>query len=117
MLRGDVAALLDLQAEVAAAVDDERRHADGRQHVAHVDLGVHLRQRHGRAGARAHAQVGRPPIAELPGRSRRARRALLDADRAAPVALHQLEEALALLRRRRPRVVVRPGCAWRRCRS
>ena len=54
---------------VAGAVEDERRHADRRQDVADVDLGVHPRQRDGRAGARAHAQVASPTSALNAGSS------------------------------------------------
>ena len=44
-LLGHVAAAADRERPIAGAVEDERRHADRWQHVADVDLGVHLEQR------------------------------------------------------------------------
>ena len=103
--RREIPSFLDLHAPITAAVEHERRHADRRQHVANVDLGVHPRQRHGGARARAHAQVGCPPLAErgiggLRGRPH------LDADGASPLGDHLVAERIALLARRAPRVVL-----------
>lgn len=50
---GDVAALLDRHPLVVDVVEDERGHADRRQHVTHVDEQVHVRERLLGAGARA----------------------------------------------------------------
>ena len=101
---GDVAPLLDLETLVVGAVDDERRDVHRGQDVADVDLGVHLRQGERRAGARAHAEVGGPPLSEarVVGHGGRA---LFESDGAAPVAPYLLEEVLALFGRRRPGVV------------
>ena len=72
---GDVAAFVDRQQPIVGAVQDQRRHADRRQHVADVDVGVHPRQRQRRAGAGAHPQVGAPPVAERRVVRRRSARA------------------------------------------
>ena len=107
---GDVAPFLDRQALVVGAVQHQRRHADRRQDVTDVDLGVHLGQRQHRSGAGAHPQVGAPPVAE-----RRvvgpARRADLDPDRAAPAGADLLEEMLVRCARRPPGIVGRPQAA------
>src|SRR5947207_881941 len=58
---GDVAReitpLLDVHVAVAAAVQHERRRADRRQVLTNVDVRIHLRERHGSAWTRRHAQV------------------------------------------------------------
>ena len=84
----------------------QRRHADCRQHVAHVHLRIHLREGDGRTGARTHSQIGSPPLSEKRIASL-TRCALLQPNRPATVLAHLLNEMLALVRRRRPRVV---GC-------
>jgi hypothetical protein len=48
---GDVAALADLEAAVAGAMDHQSRHAHQREDGANIDLGVHMRERDGGAGA------------------------------------------------------------------
>src|SRR2546421_8441735 len=75
--------------------------------MAHVYLGIHLRQSQSRAGTRAHAQVGRPPLTKLRIMGN-GRRTLFQADGAAPVLTHLLEEMLPLLCCRRPGVIARP---------
>ena len=85
-------------------MEDERRNANRRQDVANVDLGVHTRQRERRAGARAHPQVGRPPRPKRRIRSHR-RRALLDADRAAPLVADPRVEGLPGFVCRSPRIL------------
>jgi len=103
----DEAPFLDLQTLIVGAMQHECRHAHGRQHVADVDLGVHARERQRGARARAHPQVGGPPLAEcrVAGLRRRPR---LDAHRAAPVLADFLEEVFAFGACRRPRVIRRP---------
>ena len=105
--RCEVAPFLDNQAPVAGPMQNERRHADKRQHLTDVHFGVHARQRQRRAGARALAQVVRPPVAEG-GIVRAAGRALLDPKRAAPMPLDLLVERFALVFGRAPRIVRRP---------
>ena len=85
-------------------MEDQRRDLNARQDAADVDLGVHPCQRDGRAGARAHPEVRRPPLAEgRIGGSRR--RPLLDADRSAPFIDDLLTERVALFARRPPGVI------------
>lgn len=36
--RSSITAFFDLQAEIAASVNDERRYTDRRQHNSHIDL-------------------------------------------------------------------------------
>ena len=102
----DVAPFLRQQGAIAAAVQDQRGHADRRQDAAHVDFRVHLRQRDRGRRAGAHAQERRPPLAKR-GIVGHARRPLLHADRAAPVLDNLAEEGFALLACRRPRIVDR----------
>src|SRR5262245_29466796 len=49
--RGDVAALLDVRVAILRPVHDDRRNANRRQYLPHVDMGVHLLQGHRRARA------------------------------------------------------------------
>ncbi len=53
--RGEVTALLDVQASVAGAVQHERRHLDQGENVANVDFCVHSRQCDSGARAGPHA--------------------------------------------------------------
>src|SRR6185369_3367754 len=82
----------------------ERGHAYRRQHVSHVDLRIHLRQRHSRARTRAHSQVRGPPVAKLRVVSH-TRRALVDADWSTPLLAHHFEKVFALFERRSPRIL------------
>ena len=50
---GEVAAVADADEVVVAVVDDERRHVDERQQLAHVELERRLRPRARHAGRRA----------------------------------------------------------------
>ena len=111
-----VAAFLDQQAAIAGAVQHQRRHADERQHVADVDLGVHLRQRDRRAGLAPMPQVRRPPFAErrIGGA---ARRPLLDPDRPAPVRRRSPRRTLRAPPASAPTDSRAPTAASRRCRS
>ncbi len=61
---GDVAALLDLVDAGVEPMQDERRHADGRQDVADVDLRVHAVEGDDGAGAGAQPQAGAEPGTE-----------------------------------------------------
>ena len=63
-LIGDKAALFGLEAHIARAVNDERRHPDRRQHPANVDLRVHLCKCYGRTGTGTITQILGPPGAE-----------------------------------------------------
>src|SRR4051812_32575586 len=103
-LARDVAPLFDLQAHVIRAMYDERRDVYGRENLPHVNLRVHLRQGERSAGARAHAQVGRPPLSKTRV-VRDRRRALLQTDGAAPMLSYLLEEVAALLRGRSPGIL------------
>src|SRR6185369_10040361 len=85
-------------------MNDERRHAYRRQHVAHINLGVHLRERDGSARARAHAQVSSPPVAELWIVSN-TRRAFVNPDWPTPLLPHHFEKLFALFRCRTPRIL------------
>src|SRR5262245_41880721 len=89
---GHVAAGPYRDGAITAAVEDQRRNPDRRQHIARVDVPVHLHE--GTVGARAGArtQKVRPPLAK-PRIRGHAGRACLEPDRAAPVAhggLHDL---------------------------
>ena len=69
---GHVPAAFDGSIKVASAMQEERGHTDERQDVSDIDLGVHARERHRRARARAPTQVGHPPMSEpLVGRDAR----------------------------------------------
>jgi hypothetical protein len=107
-----VASELDRYRPIAVAVDDERRHPYRREHVADVDLRVHLHERPVGARTRARAQQASPPVAEARVPVQR-RRADVEADRPAPLAGVPLEDAHPLLARRAPGVVGR-GSACRR---
>jgi hypothetical protein len=88
-------------------VHDERRDPHGREHGADIDLHVHARDGDGRARAR-----GQPPVVRVPPPERLivnlARGVRLDSDRAAPVALHGVDESFGLFLCTPPRVVRSP---------
>src|SRR5678815_5500924 len=96
-------AFFNFQTLIFTAMNHERRHSYRRQHVTHVDLSVHLRQRHGRPGTSAHSQVSGPPVAKL-RIVRHTRRALVDPDWSTPLLPHHFEKLLALFERRSPRI-------------
>ena len=64
-LLGDEAGALDRPERVAAAVQDEGRHRDRRQHVADVDLGGEPNGRLRHRRARREPLVARPPAREV----------------------------------------------------
>src|ERR1044072_7415749 len=85
-------------------MNHERRHSYRRQHIPHVDLSIHLRQRDSRARTRAHSQVRGPPVAKL-RIIRNTRRALIDPDWSTPLLAHHFEKVFALFERRSPRIL------------
>ena len=70
---GEITRLLDAHDAVARPVQDEGRHAHGREYVADVDLLVHFHHGHGRAGTGGQPAVGRRPlqVARVVGGARR----------------------------------------------
>ena len=94
----------DPDRSVPGAMEHQRGHADRRKDGTDVDLGVHAREGDDRRGTRSEPQVASPVLAEARIVDL-ARRANLQADRAAPVASHLIDERLVLLRRGPPRVV------------
>ena len=70
---GDVprqeASFLDVGVQIAHALQDQRRHANRRQHGADIDLRVHPQQRNSRTGTGGATEVGREPAREcfVPG--------------------------------------------------
>ena len=64
MLRGNVAAVLDVVTAGVQPVQDERGHADRRQDMADVDQGIHTFERDDRAGAGPEPAEGAEPGAE-----------------------------------------------------
>jgi hypothetical protein len=103
-VRRQVAPLFHVERAIARSMQHEGRHANRRQHPTDVDRRVHPRQRDGRARAGAHPQVRRPPLAKG-GIGGHRRRALVDADRTAPLLDDRAKERVARLRRAPPRVV------------
>ena len=108
--RRQVTSLFHFEAPIAPAVNDQRRHLNGRQEIPDVDPGIHPGQRNRRAGARAHPQVRGPPFAKH-GIGRQGRRPLLDAHGPAPLADDCFAEAIPLLARRPPRIFRCPQAA------
>jgi hypothetical protein len=106
-LARDPAPLFDLHLAIPRSVEYERRHADGGQHRAHVDVRIHPIQRNGRAGAGALSEEGRdaPHGHRIAGR---ARRHLAHIHLPAPFTLEHHVLPLALLGRGRPGVVRAP---------
>jgi hypothetical protein len=59
-----VAALFDRRIPVARAMEDERRHPNGRQHWSEVDLAVHPAERHRCSRTGSQALQASPPVPE-----------------------------------------------------
>jgi predicted nucleic acid-binding protein len=93
--RGKIAAILDADAPIAAAMQQQRRHAHTRQDVADVALAVNAYQGRRHRRARAHPLKPRPLAAKLlvRGPARRDRRRHR---RGAPGAFDQIEPGLDL---------------------
>src|SRR6266545_7499610 len=104
----DVAPFLDVDVEIAGAMEDERRNADRRQDAADIDLRIHAQQRHRRTRARGPSPV-RGKAAPKCFVAYLARNVVVEIHQVAPLALDELVLLLALFRRRRPRVVGTPG--------
>src|SRR5215216_2348660 len=85
-------------------MNHERWHAYRGQNVSHVDLSIHLRQRHRRSRTRAHSQVRGPPVAKLRIASHTGR-TLVDADWSTPLLTHHFEKLFALFGGRSPRIL------------
>ena len=103
MCAGEVAAFLDVDVEVAGAVENERRAGDARQQLPHVGLRVHEDEVAGTRRAEPRAAASLEPGAERGVGIRRHGR---EVHVLAPRALELGRHVRSLLARRRPGIVV-----------
>ena len=89
---------LDRDGPIARSVEDQGRHANGREDGSDVDLGVHPGQGENGSGAGTHADVAGPVLAE-PSIAEPARRSNVEADRPTPIPFDLLQERLLTLDR------------------
>src|SRR3990170_1986993 len=80
---------------VAGLVQDEGRHADGRQHVPDVDFEIHAKSCDGGTGACGHPLIAGPPLPEtlVAGSVCREHRQI---DPQAPILLRRIQPTLKL---------------------
>src|SRR6185503_15336490 len=75
--------------------------------MAHIDLRVHLSERHCCAGTCAHPQISRPPVAKLFVLSN-TRRTFFNTDWSTPMLPHLFKELLTVFGSGRPWIVFSP---------
>src|SRR5262249_3481579 len=102
--RGDVTGFFDVGIAVVDAMQDESRHSDRRQNIAHVNQSIHAEQSHCRSRTTTPALVTRPPVTKVRVVAY-AGRNIFDADRAAPLSFYGVTQLLTLLRLWRPWII------------